>query len=332
MPKDGRANERKTASEPTRPVSRDESAFIEAAWLYYHEGLNQNEIAARLCISRASVVNYLNEVRSRGWVKLYLDRDVFRRHEYAAQLRDIYGLSDVLVVPDDAAEPGAELSRVTRAAADWLPSLLSPGDRLGVSWGQTVYQMARQMTVNPIDNLRVVQLLGSCPARPDFAAEDCTSIIAQKLNGLPVNLHVPLLFSSREVRDIVSQEPDIAAQIDELATCNKCVLACGVCDVDAHVVNTGIIDADDIAKYREKGAVGVICGRLIDANGHPVYAAVEDRMIGVTLEGMLDKEMALLIVAGEGRAASARAAIRGGYVTHLAISTRIAAELLKDVE
>ncbi|MEM1286677.1 MAG: sugar-binding domain-containing protein, partial [Pseudomonadota bacterium] len=67
-------------------------------------------------------------------------------------------------------------------------------------------------------------------------------------------------------------------------------------------------------------------------NGQPVRATVEDRMIGVSLDQMQGKEIALLVAAGEGRAAPARAAIKGGYVTHLATSTRIAKELLEKAD
>lgn len=314
-------------NETPKVASRDEAPVIEAAWLYYHQGLNQNEIAERLRISRASVVNYLSEARSRGWVRLYLDSDVFQSHQYSAQLCEAYGLSEVLVVPDDAAFSD-ELPRVARAAADWLPRLLSPGDRLGVSWGETVYSMARQMVSSPVDDLRVLQLLGSRPAAMGFAAEDCTSILAQKLDGLCINFHAPLLLSSSKVRDILSAEPAVAAQLAELAECNKTVFACGICNENAHVVQAGLIDADSILEYKTQGAVGVVCGRLIDAQGRAVRSDVEDRMIGVSLEEMRGKEMALLVAAGAGREEASRAAILGGYVTHLATSTRIAKHLL----
>ena len=312
---------------PPKVASRDEAPVIEAAWLYYHQGLNQNEIADRLRISRASVVNYLSEARNRGWVRLYLDSDVFQGHQYSAKLCEAYGLSEVLVVPDDVAS-GGELARVARAAGDWLPRLLSPGDRLGVSWGETVYSMARQMVSSPVDDLRVLQLLGSRPAAMGFAAEDCTSILAQKLDGLCINFHAPLMTSTPQVREILSAEPAVAAQMAEVANCNKTVFACGICDEKAHVVQAGLIEADSIPKYQKQGAVGVICGRLIDAKGRAVRSDVEDRMIGVSLEEMRGKEMALLVAAGEGREEASRAAILGGYVTHLATSTRIAKHLL----
>ncbi|WP_299967555.1 sugar-binding transcriptional regulator [uncultured Roseobacter sp.] len=315
-----------------RLTPRDESLFVEAAWLYYHDGLNQNQIAARMRISRASVVNYLNEARARDWVRVHLDSDVFRGHRLAADLCRAYGLLDALVVPDDTTGPetaAASVSRVTRAAADWLPRLLEPGDRLGVSWGATVYQMAQQVPYTPVPDLTVIQLLGSRPAAPGFEAEACTSMLAHRLGGQCVNLHVPLVLSNRDLRDALCDEPVVRGQLEALSDCNKTVLACGTCDADAHVVRSGILGADSMADYRAKGAVGVVCGRLIDGNGQPVFAPVEERMIGVSLEHMRGKEMGLLVAGGPDRARPACAAIKGGFVTHLATSTQIAQDLLE---
>ena len=117
---------------PTKPrrgaeTRRDEAHLVEAAWLYYHGGLNQTEIADRMRISRASVVNYLAEARSRGWVRVFLDSDVFREHRLSQDLCLAYGLDEALVVPNDPTSPGEDVARVTRAAADWLPRLLAPG-------------------------------------------------------------------------------------------------------------------------------------------------------------------------------------------------------------
>ncbi|MBY5934904.1 sugar-binding transcriptional regulator [Tateyamaria omphalii] len=328
MPNSAPLGKPRATQEATRLALRDDAPFVEAAWLYYHEGLNQNDIAERMRISRASVVNYLNEARSRGWVRVHLDSDVFRGHRLAETLREAFGLAEALVVPDDPIDPTGA-SRVTRAAADWLPRLLEPGDRLGVSWGATVYQMAQQVPQLPVSDLTVIQLLGSRPAALGFAAEACTAMLAQKLGGQCINLHVPLILSDKTLRDALCNEPVVQRQLDALATCNKTVLACGTCDAEAHVVRTGILSAEEMALHRENGAQGVICARLIDAAGDPVVTEVEERMIGVSLDQMKGKEMSLLIAAGPGRARSARAALVGGYVTHLATSTRVAEQLLE---
>ncbi|GIX14678.1 MAG: transcriptional regulator [Paracoccaceae bacterium] len=310
-----------------RGAPRADDLIVEAAWLYYHEELNQAEIAARLKLSRASVVNYLAEARQRGWVRLYLDSEVFLGHALSAELRAAYGLAGALVVPDDP-EAGFPDRRVTRAAADWLPRLLAPGDWLGVSWGETVLRLAGQVPRHPIPDLTVVQLLGARPAARGFAAEICTTRIAERLGAHCINLHVPLLLSDRHLAERLRAEPVVAEQLAAVARCNKTVLACGTCEDDAHIVRAGLIDPARLATLRRQGAVGVICGRLIDAQGQPVPTEVEERMIGVTLPQMRGKEMALLVAAGAGRAEATRAAILGGFATHLATSATIARQLL----
>ncbi len=122
-----------------------ESIVIEAAWLYYHDGMNQTEIASHLGVSRATVVNYLQEAKERGFIRISLAPKAFTTHRLAEEMRERFGLAAVYVVPDGTGTEEDALLRVARGAAEWLPSLLEPGDKLGVSWGRTVYEMAEAM-------------------------------------------------------------------------------------------------------------------------------------------------------------------------------------------
>ena len=42
------AKPKKSGAEVPRSTSRDDTPFVEAAWLYYHDGLNQNAIKSSL--------------------------------------------------------------------------------------------------------------------------------------------------------------------------------------------------------------------------------------------------------------------------------------------
>ena len=128
MPSTGASQSRSITGSFGR-ASRQEENIIEAAWLYFHNGLNQGDIAKRLDISRASVVNYLAEARRRDYVRVTLDSDIFRNNQLAFDLKDRFGLEDALVVPADAASESRSIERVVQAASDWLPNFLSPGDQ-----------------------------------------------------------------------------------------------------------------------------------------------------------------------------------------------------------
>lgn len=310
-----------------RARSQDE-AIVEVTWCYYQDGMNQNEIAERLGISRATVVNYLSEARRRDYVRITLDSDIFRNQELARGLVDRFGLRDAIVVPSSPAGADQSLDRVTRAVADWLPSLLEPGDRLGVAWGETVYRVAEAAPRMSLEGLTVVQLVGSRPAALGFAAETCSATLARRYGAHCVNLHVPLLLSDRALVDRLRQEPVIRMQLDAVADCNKTIFACGTCGEDSHVVHTGLLDKSEVDACAEKGAIGVICGRLIDHEGRGLKREIEDRMIAVTLDQMKNKDMGLLVGSGPDRAEPMLAAIRGGYATHVATCTETAARML----
>ena len=310
-------------------MSRQDDAIVEAAWCYYHEGLNQSEIATRLGVSRASVVNYLAESRRRDYVRVTLDSNVFLHHQLAAELRDAYQITQALVIPADDTSRQRSFERVVRAASDWLPQLLESGDMLGVAWGETIYKLAEIAPRLALDDLVIVQLVGSRPSALGFAAENCSATLAQRFGAHCINLHVPLLLSSSELCSQLIAEPVVAEQLKQVADCSKVIFAAGTCFDDSHIVRTGIITPKDLAKYRRQGAVGVICGRLIDTHGNAMAVPSEDRMIGVTLEQMRKKELGFLVCAEPQRASAARAAIIGGYVTHFACCSN-AARLLLD--
>ncbi|WP_306142457.1 sugar-binding transcriptional regulator [Roseibium sp. MMSF_3412] len=320
-------------SRPAEPRSgartrTQEDAIVEVTWCYYQDGMNQNEIAERLGISRATVVNYLAEARKRDYVRISLDSDVFRNQELARRIVDRFGLRDAVVIPSSPDGPERSLDRVTRVVADWLPGLLEPGDRLGVAWGETVYRVAEAAPRIDLADLTIVQLVGSRPAALGFAAETCSATLARRYGAHCVNLHVPLVLSDKTLVERLKQEPVIEAQLQAVASCNKTIFACGTCGEDSHVVHTGLLEKADIDACAQKGAIGVICGRLIDRDGQGLNRDIEDRMIAVTLQQMRNKDMGLLVGSGPDRAAPMLAAIRGGYATHVATCSETAADLL----
>lgn len=310
--------------------SRQDDYIVEAAWLYFHEGLNQGEIARRLDVSRASVVNYLAEARRRDYVRVTLDTDVFRNTAIAADLRQKFGITDALVVPADTLSDRRSYDRVIRAASDWLPQFLSSGDHLGVAWGETIYRLAEVAPRLSLGDVTIVQLIGSKSTDIGFAAENCAATLAQRFGARCANLHVPLLLSTPALCEALKAEPTIAAQLQMIADCNKVIFAAGTTDPDSHIAKTGLLDDAALKQMRADGGTGVICGRIIDSDGTPKHFASEDRMIGVTLDQMRNKNMAMLVSAGLDRVPAARAAMRGGYVTHLVTCSASAAQLLAD--
>ncbi|MCY0147457.1 sugar-binding transcriptional regulator [Hoeflea sp. G2-23] len=319
------------AQNPTRRSTKQisgEDIVVETAWLYYHDGLNQSDIAAGLMVSRATVVNYLQEARERGYIHTKLSPEAFNTHRAALKLCERFGLKAAYILPDGTGGPDDHASRIIRGAADWLPSLLEPGDRLGIAWGKTIYDVAEQLEQTTIPDLTVLQLVGSMATPYGFSADVCSSNVARKFSANCINLHVPAILSSAEIAATLRAETLIAHQFEAVSNCNKTLFAVGSCNPDSHIVSSGLATLAELEQYKAMGAVGVLCGRFIDAKGDPVSGPLDERMMGVELEKLRHRDAGILVSVSEDRAAAAVAALRGGYATHVVTNQRSASAMM----
>ena len=319
-----------TGSAQRRNLARmsGENAVIQVAWMYYHDGRNQQDIAQTLGISRATVVNYLQEAREKGLIRITLAAPAFTTHRLGLKLCDRFGLAGAYVIPDEGADAEAAFLRVVRGAALWLHDLLVPGDRLGVAWGRTVYELAELVEARPIEDLTVLQLVGSMATPYGFTAEACSTRLAQRLGARCLNLHAPAILSRASLAADLRQEPILKAQLDQLETVNKLLFSVGTATADSHIVMSGLATRDDLDWNVSRGAIGVICGRFIDSAGNQMAGTMEERMIGIPLPRLVGLDMGILVTPGLDKVLATRAAIRGGYVTHLVTGTSVAEALL----
>jgi deoxyribonucleoside regulator len=300
--------------------------------MYYHDGLTQTDIAKELKVSRATIVNYLQEARERGFIRITLSPDAFTNHQIAEDIRKRFGLKAAFIMPNGTGNDEERLMRVARGAAEWLPGLLVEGDRLGVSWGRTVYEVAEALEQTRTQNITVSQLVGSMATPYGFTAEICSAHMAQRLGAKCINLHAPAVLSDPELAARLRKEPIIRSQLDALSHCNKAIFAAGSCQPDSHIVGSGVASAKDLEWYVARGASGVLCGRFIDSRGRPIPGALDERMIGVSLDKLLGLDMGLLVSDGPDKVVPMIAAIAGGYVTHLVTSNDTAREMLKTAQ
>ena len=64
-----------------------------AAWLYYIDQMTQIDVAKVLGVSRASVVNFLQEARDQGLVSIQFDQKSISETVISKSLKTKYGLN-----------------------------------------------------------------------------------------------------------------------------------------------------------------------------------------------------------------------------------------------
>lgn len=310
------------------PIRSTDQILHKAAWLYYTHGLRQDEVAQRLNISRASVATYLRRARETGIVNISTSTQLFADDILARQLEDALGLTSVWIVPEDrqAMDPTAEMPVV--AAAVFL-ELIHKGDRVGVAWGRTVYHLADVMPYADLQGVTVVQLCGNLGAPYSYRPDQCTTEIARRLNAEGINVYAPLVLSSEQLAEALRAEPVIREQMATISDCQLALYSVGGIEDDSHLVKCGALTAEEMHALGETGAAGVIAGQIIDRNGQWLDCTHNRRCISADLESIRAIGKRMMVVQEDSKFEPLVAAIKGGFASHLVVTTSMARRLLE---
>ncbi len=305
---------------------RSDTTLANVAILYYKDGLTQSEIAKRLGVSRATVVNYLRQAREQNIVDIRINGTSFSVSKLSKDLREAYVLEDVYIAsvfpgPDANSEKLAKDIRrqVARVGAMAVYDLVRPGDVLGVAWGETIQWLSEEMPRGSVRNLTICQMIGSMKSPLLPAAETSSIRIASSLGADCYTLHAPAILSNKEIADALKREPIIHTQLQKLTELTKVLFSVGNCSETTHLVQSGIATKKELHWYRQHGAVGVICGRFIDAQGRHVVGDMDSRMIGVTPAGLKAAKCGIMVVSGADKIDAIKAALSAGYASYLVI-------------
>ena len=299
------------------------------ALLYYGEGLNQSDIAKRMDVSRATVVNMLRECRDRGIVEIRVGGELLASSSTSRDLCEKFGLADVYIsrsrVGNTSKQDRQEvLDQLGRVAAMAVLDVVSPGDTVGVAWGETIKAVSSAIPRQSVADVTVCQMIGSMVSDRVPASEDCTIRIANRLDAQCYTLHAPASLSSADLAGQLRREPMIAAQLGRLQTLDMTVFSIGNTSTETHMIAADIASREELDQAVKAGAKGIVCCRFIDAEGRHISLPSDARTIAISVPELMAPAKKLLIAAGEDRAEAVSAAIKGGLATHLCVDEALA--------
>ena len=311
----------------TPPSEFDGDPIVWAAWLYYEERMTQEEVADQLGISRASVVNFLQEARDRNIVTIAVASEHLQTVGLAHDLCEAFGLANSLVVPDDGGRlPNYE--RIGKAGARLLMGQLATDEVLGVSWGRTVQALSTSLPELRLPGVTVVQIAGSSIGTADFSPELCTSNIANRIGARCINLHAPGIVSTPQIKKLFMQEPALIETFRIIRSCSKVLFGVGNVDRAGTAMRSGYMTPENIKPYLARGALGVLAGRFIDRDGQPVLGTLDEQMIGLNLDEIAKLPERICVAGGLDKIDAILAMLRGHYATDLVTDEATARALM----
>ena len=311
-----------------KPVEFSDTA-VWAAWLYYVDELTQKEVADRLGTSRVTVIKLLAEARERGLVKIDIDTTIASHVQLSREMAQHFGLQEALIIP--SLEGDNDLKRLGRAASMMLLGTLKKGETLAVAWGRTVEAVAQAVPRHTrLEDITVSQLVASPDGMAsDFSPELCSSLLANRLGAKCVNILAPAVVSNAAVKASLMAEPSIAAQFEVIRNASTALFGVGEFGAGSTIATHNLHQAETLNTVEDDGALAVIMGLFIDADGNEVRSPVHDRLIGASLDNLKAIPRRICVAGGVQKTAAIRATLRGQLVTHLVTDESTAQKILQ---
>ena len=243
-------------------------------------------------------------------------------HSDIHQAREEWGKATFPMVP------GHEIAGVVAEVGPGV-TRYAVGDRVGVAWGRTVYHLADVMPFADLQGVTVMQLCGNLGAPYSYRPDQCTTEIARRLNAEGINIYAPLVLSSRELADALRAEPVVSEQLTTISSCQLALYSVGGIEADSHLVKCGALSAEAMHALGQAGAAGVIAGQIIDANGQWLDCDHNHRCISADLESIRAIGKRMMVVQEDSKFEPLVAAVRGGFASHLVVTTSMARRLLE---
>ncbi|OLT30817.1 DNA-binding transcriptional regulator [Actinomadura sp. CNU-125] len=305
--------------------------LVKVARMYHERGLRQPEIAERLNMSQARVSRLLKEAADRAVVRTVVVSPEGVHAELEDALIEEYGLRDAVVA--DAGGVGPEvIPALASATATYLDATLKGGDVIGISsWSATLLESVNVMPAKTNSVAReVVQIVGgSGSPEVQLHATRLTSRLAELTGARPVFAPSAALVHSRELRDLLSKEPDVAEVMQAWSRLTLALVGIGTLEPSPLLRRSGnAITSQDKRRLEELGAVGDVCTRYFDADGRPVNADFEDRIIGIDPERLRAVDRRIGVAGGASKIAAIRGAARGAWINVLITDADTAKSLL----
>lgn len=309
--------------------SRREDLVAEVATMYYEARLDQEEIAARVGVSRSTVSRMLGEALRSGTVEIRIRRPLPLDEDLQRDLMSAFGLRDALVLGTNG-RPGDALPRVGRLAARYLDTTLGEGDVLAISWGTAVRAVADGLEPKVPRHIEVIQMLGGAGSRDlEVDGTELARRLAGLLGGQCRYLNVPLVVDDEHVAAALLRQRSVRETLAAAANADVAMVGIGALVPSvSSLLRAGHLTRRGIADLRRLGAVGDVCGHLFTVEGALVDAELVRRIVTVDVQSLRRIPRVVGVAVGATKAEAVLGALRGRLVSVLVTDDATARHVL----
>jgi deoxyribonucleoside regulator len=304
--------------------------LIEVAKMYYIENASQEEIGRATGFSRSNISRLLKACLDEKIIEFRINDTSFKGLELQEQIKKMYGLQKVIVVPTETSSEKTKLS-VAQAAANYLESVLDNGMLVGIAWGTTLYHLVQNFQPKKYFTADVIQLLGGIGSKSlDTDGQVLARNLANKLHGDCYLLQNPLFVQSKLLKDMLMQEPHIKHHFALFRKTDIALIGIGS-NIPEHsaVYRSGYITKKESERLIKMGATADICGYKVDIYGNICSISLCEKIIGIDLTQLIKIPLVIGVASGVEKAEAVMASLRGKYIKVLVVDERTVIKVIE---
>jgi deoxyribonucleoside regulator len=304
---------------PTTYTKKDE-LLADVAEMYFIKDMNQSEISKQIGLTRSMVSKYLTAAKERGIVRIQIQRPVVFNLELRKHLKAKYKLQDAYVIEKEW-NPNelTNLVKLGLGASVVLRKYIYPNCVVGTAWGSAVNATIDALEMEEVYPVKVIQLLGEAePQDKEYYDHALIQKFAKKIMGQAYYLTAPLVVDNPLTAKALIQNQNIREVMQLGKKCDLAVIGIGTLQKsDGSFQTQSYIPKDSLKSLLSLGAVGNVCARFFNIKGDYIKTELDERIIGISVEDLINIPIRLGIAAGQQKIEALQGALLGGFVNVL---------------
>ena len=299
---------------------------VKTAWLYYVEGLTQEQIAEKLKVSRVKVMRTLAACAAEGVVVTTINARTAGQVALERALEERFALDAAVVVP--APEDAGHLEEaIGHAVALYLGAQMQDGMTLAIGGGATLHASLGFLARRQLHEASVIGLVGALPHSRWINPSIVAAKVAEMFGIDSYQITAPVVLHDPALRDLLWAQPELMDVKARAAGADIALLTVGEMTKDATIFRHGLVPASLIPSLRAKGAVANMLSYFIDAQGRMVDHEINERVMAIGLDTVGAIANVVLAAGGRHKIGAIRAAL-AAVSTNVLITDSDTAEAL----
>ncbi|MCT6892664.1 MAG: sugar-binding transcriptional regulator [Bombilactobacillus mellifer] len=301
--------------------------IIAIAQCFYYSRNSISEIAKQFKISRYYVEKYLDEATNEGLVNIQINAPISRQRTMERLFKQIFPNEKIIIVKD-APNPTNTTANVFLYAAQEIQHSLTPNEVIGLSWGETIYDLIQHFNTADYPNILFTQIMGeNMKYNSKAGSMRLVEMAANRLGAKYQTMVAPLYVFNDQARELWTKEPAIKPTLALGSSLNLIICSLGNLE-SLETVSTWKQEIDRIIPpSARKKVAGLLYGRPFDLNGNFINEK-DIPVFSMPIKQILKTPKKITVVTNKLKAEATLGAMRGQLLNTFYLSESVASKIL----